>query len=485
MQRMMALMALTAVWAAVAPGPGLRAQCTVAEALHLRSTRYQIDLQVDYEAERIHGDVRLGIANVSSQPVAAVPLLLYRLMSVEAAEDERGRPLKLNQQVVSFEDWPKLQVTYAQVQLLAPLSPGAATSIRIRYSGHLLGYAETGMRYVQDRVDADFTIIRPDANAYPTLGHPCLAVIRAAGLPSFDYRARVTVPESLTVANGGKLMGRTVANGRATFEFQSLAPAWRMDFAIADYDMLAGGAHRVFYLPGDSAGGARVLAALEASLDLFTEWFGPLAEARGLTVIEIPDGWGSQQDVNTIIQSAAAFKDAERSGELYHEVSHFWNVPPLDAPSPRLDEGLASFLEEVATEQIEGHAVVDARVSVVVDWLRDRLERRPGLRTVPLIDYGRENMTDFSYRVGMVFFAVLYELVGHDKFGEIVGGFYERYRESGATTDEFIEYASSIAGPDGLDLEALFSDWIYSTRWTELVAEHDSAVALARRYRGG
>lgn len=481
MRMMMAKAALVAASVAWPAGPGLRAQCTVAEALHLRPTRYEIDLQVDYEAELIRGEVRLVIKNVSSEPALAVPLLLYRLMSVRAAEDELGRPLKVSERVVSFEDWPKLQVTYAEVALPAALAPGTSKAIVIRYSGHLLGYAETGMRYVQDRVDPEFTIIRPDAIAYPTVGYPCLSVNRAAGLPSFDYRARVTVPESLTVANGGELVGRDVADGRATYEYRSRASAWRMDFAIADYGGLASGAHRVFYLPGDSVGGARVLAALESSLDLFANWFGPLAEDRGLTVIEIPDGWGSQQDVNTIIQSAAAFKDPKRSGELYHEVSHFWNVPPLDTPSPRWNEGLASFVEEVATERIEGRRVVDAAVGVVINRLRETLERRPDLGTVPLVDYGRENMTDFSYSVGMVFFAVLYELVGHDRFGEIVGGFHERYQSSGATTDDFNEYASSAAG---VDLGPLFRDWFYSTRWTGLLAEHSSAAAIADRYRG-
>lgn len=477
MRAFAALLAASMAWP---PGAGLRGQCTAANELHLRPTRYELDLQVDYQAEVIRGVVRLSLENQASEPTVTVPLLLYRLMSVTAARDDAGRALKVRQEVVSFEDWPKLQVTYAQVELTSPLASGAATTIEVHYSGLLLGYVETGMRYVQDRVDAEFTIIRPDAHAYPTLGYPCLSVNWAAGLPTFDYRATLTVPESLTVASGGELVRREVSSGRATYEYRSFTPVWRMDFAIADYGLLASGAHRVFYLPGDSAGGARVLAALEASLDLLANWFGPPAGARGLTVIEIPDGWGSQQEANTIIQAAAAFRDPERSGELYHEVSHLWNVPPLDVPSPRWNEGLASFLEEVATEKIEGRPVLAERVGDRVSWLREMLERRPELRTVPLIDYGRANMTDFSYSVGMIFFAVLYELVGHDAFGEIVGGFYERYLSSGATTDDFLTYALSVSE---MDLDLLFKDWIYSTGWTGLVADHGSAVAIARRYR--
>jgi hypothetical protein len=43
-------------------------------------------------------------------------------------------------------------------------------------------------------------------------------------------------------------------------------------------------------------------------------------------VIEIPEGWGSQHGVGYILQTADAFRDSKRVGELYHEVAHNWNA---------------------------------------------------------------------------------------------------------------------------------------------------------------
>lgn len=471
------VLALLACAAAAEAG----AQCSEAREPQVQEARYELDLRVDYEAEMILGRVRLSVENVSGRPAGIVPLLLYRLMVVESVEDASGRELDFEQAVVSFEDFSKLQVDFVQVSLRDELAPGDSATIVIDYAGHLLGYAETGMLYVQDRVDPEFTIIRPDANAYPRVGVPCLGVLRAAALPSFDYLASISVPESLTVANGGELVETRRSNGTATYVYRNAWPAWRMDFAIADYGLLVSGAHRVYYLPGDSVGATRVVKALEASLELFKEWFGPLAEARGLTVIEIPDGWGSQKDETTIIQAAAAFRDPTRSREVYHEVSHFWNVPPLDNPSPRWNEGQASFLEYLAAEEIEGRDAVDQRFVGIVGWLRGRSGMSPELRDVPLIDYGKEQMTDYSYTAGMLLFAVIYELVGAADFNRIIGGFYEKYHVSGATTDDFVRYANSVTE---LDLGRFFSDWVYSTGWLELVTAHDTAAEMAAVYRG-
>jgi hypothetical protein len=309
------------------------------------------------------------------------------------------------------------------------------------------------------------------------------------------------------VANGGRLVVREAVGGLATFVYESVVPSWRMDFAVAPYGLLepegdrgeeeiAGGpggvapgpADRIFYLPGDSAGAARVLGAMQRSRDLFTRWFGPLesqgapagVRAGGLTVIEIPDGWGSQKDKRTIIQAAAAFRDSTRLDEVYHEVSHFWNVPPTDLPSPRWNEGLASYLEERAVEALEGRPVLDERVTVVIAGLREQLATRPELERVPLIDYGREDMTGYSYSVGMLLFGVLNELVGPEAFNRAIGGFYREYRVAGGSTDDFVAVAARVTAAD---LSAFFEDWVYSTEWTELVRTRGSLAEMAAVYR--
>ncbi len=448
----------------------------------LRPERYELDLAVDFEAETIGGIARIQLVNPADAPVEEASLLLYRLMTVHDVRGEGGRRLPFRQQVVAFEDLPTWQVNHVLVPLPHPLKKGERVTLEVEYGGYLLGYAETGMRYIQDRVDPSLTIIREDANAYPTVRVPSIRANRAAGLPEFEYVARIRVPESHVVANGGELVERAVRNGTATYVYRSIKPSWRMDFAVARFGLLERGPLRIFHLQEDAAGAARLLGAMERCLALFGGWFGPLAGQRAFTVIELPDGWGSQTDVTSILQAAAAFRDPKRIVELYHEVSHLWNVPSTDNPPPRWDEGLASFLQVLAAERLDGTPKLEDRVEATAAQLRGRLAKDKALERVPLRDYGRETMTNHSYTVGMLLFYVLHEAAGDEAFRATIVGFRRAYGATGGTTEDFVRVAKS-ASP--VPLDRLFQDWLYTTNWSGIVKQGLPIREVAAAYRAG
>jgi hypothetical protein len=462
---------------ALAALPSLALEST--DPLALREVRYEWDASIDYEAETLAAEVALTVENHGTEPAGELHLLLYRLLTVDEVKDSRGAPLEFVQDIVSMEDDPVTQVNYIRVELPTSIAPSARTTVRILYSGHLLGYAETGSLYIQDRIDEAFTILRKDALAYPEVGVPSYATNRAAGLPEFDYLARITVPKGRLVANGGELVDRTESDGTETAVYRNTAPAWRMDFAIADYRVLESGSLRVYHFPEDAAGAAGVMAALESTLSLYKDWFGPLEGPAAFAVIEIPDGWGSQADVTSIIQTAAAFKDDARHFEVYHEISHLWNVGPLDI-SPRWNEGLATFLMYLTADHLESKSRLRVELDRILDRIRRRAAENRHYSETPMIDYGRRRVTDLSYSVGALMFALLHEIVGPAEFNEIVGGFYRRYRLSGATTEDFVKHASDVASPD---LGKLFADWLYTTAWLDPVSRGASFADLIERYR--
>jgi hypothetical protein len=456
------------------------AQHLTAYELLLRPVRYELDLRPDFSEGTLAGRVRLSFTNVGDAPTTEVPLVLYRLMTVTELTDGDGRPLPFAQRVTAYDDFGKLQVNFIRATLDDAIAPGDTATIALAYEGYLLGYAETGMLYVKDRIDPAFTMLRPDARAYPALGYPSMAATRAAGFaPSFHYRARITVPDTLEVAALGRLVERQVSEGQASYVYESQQLAWRMDFAIARYGVLERDGHRVFHFPEDSAGGARVMRNLSEGLDLFTRWFGPLRGDPRFTVIEIPDGWGSQTDVTGIIQAAAAFRDSTRSNEVYHEVSHLWNVTTTDGPAPRWEEGLASFLEELAVEELEGRPAVRGEATRMLASAVRFFDERPQYAGVPLVEYGQREITGLSYRVGMVFFTVLHELVGPDRFNRLVGEYYRRHAESGGSTAEFVRLAK---GEAGRDLARLFDEWFYTTDWLQLARQGMTVEQFMERY---
>ncbi|MFQ5608413.1 MAG: M1 family aminopeptidase, partial [Candidatus Zixiibacteriota bacterium] len=329
-------------------------------------------------------------------------------------------------------------------------------------------------------VDTGFTILRPDARAYPMIGVPSFAASRAIGLPTYDYLVSVTTPEYLTVANGGALVDKRASNGQVTYTYRNLKPAWRMDIAIARYLTLESGGNRVFCFTGDSAGGVRVLKQLKRTLDLYTDWFGPLRGADAFTVIEIPDGHGSQADVTSIIQTAATFKNPERSVELYHEISHLWNVVPTEAHPPRWNEGLAMFLQSYTADVFDGTNQLAEVAKRRWKSLGEMISENPERRNIAMIDYGKENVTGMSYSVGMIMFYLLNDLAGEEMFMHIIGEYYRRYHDTGAGTEELVSLVRELAGDS---VAAFLREWFYTTKPARYAVSRISLDELLERYR--
>ena len=91
-------------------------------------------------------------------------------------------------------------------------------------------------------------------------------------------------------------------------------------------------------------------------------------------------------------------------------------------------------------------------------------------------------MTDWSYSVGQLMFGLLEKTVGPGKFREIVGGFDQRYKASGATTAEFIAFAEGIGGPP---VKRLLGEWLETTRWLANLRAGETLSAMAKRYASG
>jgi hypothetical protein len=450
-----------------------------------RPAAYDLDLRIDYEKERVFGRCRLSAVNASAGPSSEIPLLLYRLMKVTAVRDENGRDVPFSQSVRSFEDWEAIQANAVVLSLREAASSGRKATFSIDYEGLLAGYAAEGMRYVKDHIDKEFTILRTDAFAYPQIGVPSWKINRAAGLPAFTYRLRVTVPESLTVANGGRLVGKTSAGGLITYVYESLRPSWRIDATAADYRVIEDSKRgfKVFCLPSDEEGGRAVLEAMSRATELFTGWFGPPPGASSFAVIEVPSGYGSQADETAVLQTRDAFVDPEKRTELYHEISHRWSVRALDALPPRFEsEGAAMFLQFLAKEKIESRPGASAQGA---QSLRERFRRQCAKddrsRAAAMIDFGTEDLTDQAYSKGMLFFYGLYRLAGEKDFLAALRICFTEFRESGATARRFLERLQSALG---IPLDRYFKEWIYEgPPSSDLLIGDSSLEEVFARYR--
>lgn len=444
---------------------------------------YDLKIEVNYDQEKIFCECGLTIQNPDEVPIKTVPLILYRLLDVTSVKDTEGKDLPFSQDIVQFSDWTQFQVNYIKVKLSPPLASEEKRTVVIHYEGHILGYTEV-MGYVKDHVSKEYTILREDCRTFPEVSHPTVESNRKKVLQNFNYTASITVPNPLVVACGGKLISKSESDGKVSFTYQSLVPSWRMDFAIADYKILEDKENKlkIFYFPEDDAGAKRLLESLLAAKELYTNWFGPLKVFSGLTVIEIPRGYGSQTSVTTILQQDSAFKSASSHYAFYHELSHLWNVKSTDPRPPRFEsEGLAMFLQHLIQEKLEDKPTAGEKaVNGMRDRLRKSFSQHPEWKNVPMIDYGKEEITGLSYRKGQIFFYILYELMGEELFLETMGSFYQKYAETGATAQEFVDHVKNLSS---MNLDLLFDEWIFGAESSELIMSELSIADITEKYK--
>ena len=449
-----------------------------------KPVHYGLDLTLDYENHHLEGRCRLTLVHTTGQPEASVPLTLFRLLNVTSVRDGRGRALEFRQRVLALEDWDVIQVNFVEVDLASPLGPGEKEDLVIDYSGSIVGYAAEGMLYVKDHVDKAFTILRTDGLAYPQIGVPSDKANRAAGLPEFDYDLKVTVPGPELAVNAGRLLERSTKDGRTIFHYVSAKPSWRIDVTVADYrqrDDAAGNA-RVFCLAGDEESGGAILEALAKCRGLFTTLFGPLPGDTPFSIIEVPEGYGSQADSACILLTRDAFKDKSRFIDLYHEISHLWNVKALDPQPPRFEsEGLATFLQYYVQVKLEGKTdALDRAEARILDRVRAELAKDRIAAESPMIDYGRVDKTDLSYTKGMLFFALLSRLMGEAELLKAVAGFQRHYAASGATARQFLDW---MAKSTPVPLNRVFDEWITGTGSTKMMLEGLTFDQILKKYR--
>jgi aminopeptidase N len=455
---------LALILAGVMVTPAVAQQAPSEEVLP-QLTRMELAVELDYEAERIAGTATLTLKNASDAPLSRVPLLLNRLMRVTVVHTDDGQDLKFRQRVTSYEDWETFQINAIEVDLATPLLPGESTPLEVDFEGHLVGYTETGMLYVRDHVSRDFTILREDARAFPLVGVPSHEANRAAPRASFEFEVWATVPEDLVVATGGEEIGRTVSDGMVTWHYRSREPAPYLIVTIAPYLVASEDGLRIFHFPEDSAGARAMLDASRQAAARYQEIFGPLDRPLALTIMEIPDGWGSQASLaGGIIQVAGAFRDSDRMQELYHELSHLWNAVDLDARSPRWNEGLAMFLQGRLAREIDGWDGESAALDRTAARLLERCGSGEPCGSVPLRHYGDEELTDYSYSVGRLMFAALYEALGEEAFDRALHKHFQMFQASGAYTDDMVRAFVDEGGPVA---QRIFDDWLEFTAWLD------------------
>ena len=138
------------------------------------------------------------------------------------------------------------------------------------------------------------------------------------------------------------------------------------------------------------------------------------------------------------------------------------------------------FLQYLVQEKLEGKRdAVEEAVERVRRQLQNQFADDPQAAEAPMIALGEKQMTGLAYTKGMLFFYLLYEIMGEEAFLDTIGAFYQKYVQSGATAVEFVEFFKTSANTD---LELLMQDWIFTAESSELIQSDMTVKEIMERY---
>jgi aminopeptidase N len=459
-----------------------------AQTTSLDVVKYELSLHLNLEERGIFAPrntlsatAKITFTNTLESSVDRVPVVLNRLLRVEAVRTGDGRPLGFSQRLTGLEEWELYQANAVTVSLDGPLPPGDTLTLGIDYAGGMDGVQESGMLYVQESLDPDFTIIRAESSSYPHLAEPTRDGLngRLRGGDAFKQVVEVTVPDGLVVASGLELTGKSTVDGWTTWAYQSREPSNQIVLPVGPYEVIESGTTRVYHFSEDRAGAELVSQGIDEAMALYETWFGALHNPASFVVVEIPEWHGSQALRPTIIQEATAFRDASGMVELYHEISHLWNVKEVGLHPSRWNEGLAMYLMAVTAAELEEPGRFDSLLERYVELLRSTLERDTQYQDVPLAQAGERDATSaVAYSGGGIFFGLLHRRIGRAHLLEILKDFLAEHRQAGATTMEFADFILSRAP----EARQIFDEWFLGSTYADLVLQGASFEELAERY---
>jgi SAM-dependent methyltransferase len=446
-------------------------------------SRYDLNFKLLLKENKLEAVSQMEIRNGSRDSVSELPFLLYRLFDVLAVTDGEGAALPFNQLVVKFSDERSLQANLALVRLDRPIGPGKTITIRLKYEGSLWGYPEV-MAYVRDRIDENYSLLRPDSLAYPMLAGPSFRSLLEAYRSSFTFRVEAEVPAGYVVACGGKpLETATKADGRV-FRFESYKPTWRVDVAAAKFRTVEDENRRirVFVLPEDEAEARRILEAAQKSFRFYEGLLGELGDSPGYAVIEIPEGWGSQAGDFYMLLAAAAFRDKGRTSELYHEIAHNWDIQ-ADGRIKRcryFDEAFASYLQGLAIREFEGEEAFAKYMTRLREGFLKACRRDEKNGSTPIADYWREEKDENSYTKGAWSLFVLNQVIGETGFRSLLRDLRGESRVRGV---DFAGFQAQSEKAASRKQDRFFREWIFGAESSRLLREGLDIKQIAARYR--
>ena len=447
-----------------------------AKPLEARVYHVALDLDVDFEAQRVAGTAPLDI-DVAED--AETITLDSRNLAIDKITDIEGNPL----------DWRAGDTDDA---LGTPITVtfGDARQLVVHYAS---GEDASALQWLTPEQTA--------GGDHPFLLSQGQAIENRSWIPTQDspgirqtWEAQITVPAALTAVMSAETVGDPVPEGETErtfkFEMDKSVPPYLIAIAVGEivYEPL-GLRSGVWAEPELIDAAAAELADTEQMITAAQELFGPyLWDKYDMIVLPPSFPYGGMENPRlTFLTPTFIAGDKSLTSLIAHELAHSWSgnlATNATWADFWLNEGMTVWAEQRIVEAVYGEEAYQQQVVLSMEDLGASLDDLEEWQKPLAIDLEGKHPDDgfnaVPYDKGAAFLRTIEAEVGREAFDEFMRGWFDRHAFSPVTSSMFIdEVKQYLLDGDEQRAEALMLDaWVYGADMPDnLVAAPEGAFA--------
>jgi aminopeptidase N len=411
-----------------------------AQPLAFVTLSFDLDLDVDFEAQVLRGHVTLEVRRVD--PQARELVLDTRDLDIRSVQVAREGSNDF--EPVRFQlDPPKVELGSA----LRIAMPPHAERVRVAYS---TSPQASGLQWLRPEQTAD--------RKAPFLYSQAQSIHARSMAPLQDtpwiratYTATLRVPEGLVAVMAAE---GDPANRRGQREFRfrmpQPIPAYLLALAVGDLEFRAIGPRTgVWAEPSRVAAAAAEFDDVERMMTMAEKLYGPYRWGR-YDVLMLPPSFpygGMENPRLTFMTPTVIVGDKSLVSVLPHELAHSWSGNLVTNATLRdgwLNEGFTTYLERRLMEAVYGKARAGLEWGVGEEDMRRALAElgpdeawRGGLAP-DLAGRPADEGSDVAYEKGALFLYQLERRYGRAELDAFLQGWFERHAFTSVTTPQFV-----------------------------------------------
>ena len=439
-------------------GPEALDTLTYAEPQKARVTHVALDLDLDFDAERVSGSAVLDL--LVAQGADRV-ILDTNGLEVSRVTDDAGRELR----------WA-LEKAADPGEKGSPLTILLDGARRIRIDYRAASDA-TALQWLNPQQTA--------GKVHPFLFSQGQAILNRTWIPTQDspgirqtWEARITAPKPLDVVMSGVAQGapEDLGNGRRAFRFvmDKPVPPYLIALAAGDIDFAPIGPRTGVWAEPSVLPRARAEVGDTEEMVVAAETlYGSYRWGR-YDMIVLPPSFpygGMENPVMTFLTPTFIAGDRSNNGLVAHELAHSWSgnlVTNAVWGDSWLNEGVTTYFENRIVEEVYGRKRAEQEAALmyanILETLGEVGEDAPG--TALSTDGEYELGSAIAYDKGAFFLRTVERTVGRQRFDAWLQQWFDNHAFQPATSELFLaDMMDNLVSSDAEAKQLMLREWIF------------------------